>query len=389
MELHGWRRGHTKRTSVERRICLVALIVCVLLLIAVAALRSFTGDSLAASPPLSINLPTWAATGWNAQSVASWIEVVPHKSTFTETLFSLPLFIGWGIHNHPVWGMPLLFCGALILLGLWRLAAQVLGARKPSVFFPALIMLQCAAISWGWTFFVPSPYLLKTRLFVIDMKSTSETILSPTQQTFWHQRNGYNGFVLEKTNVHQDRIQSPYMLFVHPETAQSFTTQLSQNSAWWVFYDTARNSLLPESMFTETQLKEQWKSGKVAAVSLQDPPISAWEHLPAASLVNLFLSLLALLLVAVLWGLQPPHAPLSAPGRVADFLQKNRRLKRWGGMAMMVLTFIGTLLALWLTFYPAWGFVRLETLPLTTTALLCVALDYCYWLGRKSWQKTH
>lgn len=354
-----------------------------------AALRSFIGDSLPPSPPLSINLPSWAATGWNTKTVASWIAVVPHKSTFIETLFSLPLFIGWEIHKHPVWGLALLFLGALIVLGVWRLAAHVFGARKPSVFFPALIVLQCAAISWGWTFYAPSPYLLKTRLFVIDMKSTSETILSPSQQTFWHQRNGYNGFVLKESNLHRDKTQSPYVLFVQPETAQSFTTQLSLGSAWWLFYDTARNFLLPESMFTEKQLKEQWKSGKVAAVSLQDPPISAWRHLPAASLINLFLSILALLLVAVLWGMQPASAPLSAPGRVTDFLQKRRRVKRWGGLAMMVLAFTGTLLALWLTFYPAWGFERLETLPLSTTLILCVALDYCYWQGRKSWTKRH
>lgn len=387
--MHGWGRGHSNRASLERRICLAALIVCVLLMIAVTALRSFIGDSLASSPALSIHLPAWAAAGWNAQTIASWIEVVPHKSTFMETLFSLPLYIGWVIHNHSIWGLPLLFCGALIILGLWRLAAHVLGARKPSVFFPALIVLQCAAIGWGWTFYAPSPYFLKTRLFVIDMKSTSETILSPSQQTFWHQRNGYNGFVLKESNVHQDRIKSPYILFVHPEIAQSFTTQLSQNSEWWLFYDTARNFLLPESMFTETQLQEQWKSGKVAAVSLENPPNSAWQHLPAASLMNVFLSLLALLLIAILWGMQPPPAPLSAPGRVADFLQKNRRIKRWGGMLMMISTFVGTLLALWLTFYPAWGFVRFETLPLQTTALLCIALDYCYWLGRKSWKKKH
>jgi hypothetical protein len=380
MELHGWGRGHSKRASLERQICLIALIVCVLLLIAVAALRSFIGDSLASSPALSIHLPAWAAAGWNAQTVASWISIVPHKSTFMETLFSLPLYVGWGIHNHPVWGLPLLFCGALIILGLWRFAAHVLGMRKPSVFFPALIALQCAALGWGWTFYAAAPYRFRTTLSVVNMKSTFASILPGEQKILWHETNGYTGLVLSKAQMKQYKRLFPLLLFVSPETAQRYQTQLSAAANWWIF---------PQDTNTETKLEKQWKSGKVAAVSLKNPPVSAWRHLPAASLMNVFLSLLALLLIAILWGMQPPHAPLSAPGRVADFLQKNRRMKRWGGMVMMASTFAGTLLALWLTFYPAWGFVRFETLPLPTTALLCVALDYCYWLGRKSWKKKH
>jgi len=380
MELHGWGRGHRKRASLERRIYLIALIVCVLLLIAVAALRSFIGDSLTSSPALSIHLPAWAATGWNAQTAAGWISIVPHKSTFMETLFSLPLYIGWAIHNHSIWGLPFLFCGALIILGLWRLAAHVLGARKPYVFFPALIALQCAALGWGWTFYAAAPYRLQTKLSVVNMKSTFASILSGSQKIAWHESNGYTGLVLPKAQAQHYKRTFPRMLFVSPEASQAYQTQLSPDANWWLF---------PQDTNSETKLAKQWKSGKVAAVSLKNPPVSAWRHLPAASLINVFLSLLALLLIAILWGMQPPPAPLSAPGRVADFLQKNRRMKRWGGAIMMILAFVGTLLALWLTFYPAWGFVRYETLPLQTTALLCIALDYCYWLGRKSWKKKH
>jgi hypothetical protein len=184
--------------------------------------------------------------------------------------------------------------------------------------------------------------------------------------------------VLPNSQLYQKKF--PSILIISPENAQAYQTQLSPDANWWLF---------PQDTNSETKLAKQWKGGKVAAVSLQNPPASAWRHLPAASLMNVFLSLLALLLIAVLWVMQPPPAPLSAPGRVADFLQKKRRMKRWGGMLMMVSTFVGTLLALWLTFYPAWGFVRFETLPLQTTALLCIALDYCYWLGRKSWKKKH
>lgn len=380
MELHGWRRGHSKNASAGRRICLVALISCILLLIAVAALRSFIGDSLAASPALTINLPTWAATGWNAQAVDGWIHVAPHKSTFLETLFSLPLLVGWWIRHHQIWGLPALFCGTVILLGLWRLAAHVLRMRKPSVFFPALIVLQCAALGWGWTFYAPSPYRLNTELSVINLESTFASILSPAQQVSWHQQNGYTGFAFYESKDNSYKTQFPKMLFIDPAIAQSYNARFPVNIDWWVF---------PQNTFSESQLKTNWKNGKVAAISLENPLDNAWQHLPAASLINVFLSLLAVLLIAVSWGMQPPSAPLSAPGRIINFLQKSRRLKRWGGMLMMISTFIGTLLALWLTFYPAWGFVRLETLSLQTTALLCIALDYCYWLGRKSWKKKH
>ncbi|MEO6906448.1 MAG: hypothetical protein ABI210_01030 [Abditibacteriaceae bacterium] len=380
MELHGWSRGYNKHALLERRICVVALIICILLVIAVAAFRSFIGDSLASSPTLSINFPRWVATDWSAQTVASWIAVVPHKTTFIETLLSLPIFIGWGIHNHPVWGLPLLFCSTLIILALWRLAAHILGTRKPSVFFPALIALQCAALGWGWTFYAPPPYHLSTKLSVIDMKGTSASILSNPQKISWHQRNGYTGFVFRESPDNPYKTEFPKMLFIAPATAQAYKTQFTASANWWLF---------PPDISTEEQLEKHWKSGKVAAVSLQDPPISAWRQLPIASLINVFLSFLTLLIVAILYGIQPPPAPLSAPGRITGFLQKNRRLKRWGGMAMMVLAFAGTMLALWLTFYPAWGFMRLETLPITTTFILCVALDYGYWQGRKSWKKLH
>jgi hypothetical protein len=358
----------------------VALLISILLLIAMAFLRSFAGDRLTMYPGFSISLPSQAATGWNAQTVRNWINVIPHQSTFIETLLSLPLFIGWIIHNHPIWGLPVLFCGTLFLLGLWRLVAHVFGMRKPSMFFSALIVLQCAALSWGWTFYAPAPYYLRTKLSVVDMKSTFAGILSDRQQISWHQQNGYRGFVFKESQHDQYKTQFPKIFFIDPATAQTYNTQLSPNADWWVF---------PENTSSETQLKTNWKSGKVAAVSLDNAPLTALEHLPPASKTNVFFSLIALLLFAILYGMQPASAPLSAPGRVTDFLQKRRRLKRWGGLAMMVLAFVGTLLALWLTFYPAWGFVRLETLPLTTTALLCVALDYCYWQGRKSWKKVH
>lgn len=331
-------------------------------------------------PALSINLPGWAATGWNAQTVGNWIDVIPRQSTFTETLLPLPLYIGWGIHNHPVWGLLVLFCGTLFLLGLWRLAAQVFGMRRPSVFFPALIVLQCAALSWGWTFYAPAPYYLRTRLSVVDMKSTFASILSDRQQISWHQQNKYTGFVFNASQKDRYKAQFPKVLFIDPTTAQTYNSQLSPKADWWVF---------PENTSSETALKTNWRSGKVSAVSLQNPPTTAWGKSPVASRINVIFSILILLLFAILYGMQPASAPLSAPGRITDFLQKRRRLKRWGGLAMMVLAFVGTLLALWLTFYPAWGFVRLETLPLTTTLFLCVALDYCYWLGRSAWKKVH
>lgn len=342
--------------------------------------HSFIGDSLSSSPALSINLPSWAAAGWNTQSIANWITVIPHKSTFSETIFSLPIFIGWWVRNNQIWGLPLLFCSALIVLGLWRLTAYILGTRKPSVFFPALIALQCAALGWGWTYYAPLPYHLKTQLSVINMKSTFPGILSPSQQISWHQRNGYTGFGFEEPKNDSYNLQFPKMLFVTPATVQSYQTQLSPKANWWVF---------PRNVSSETQLKKYWKSGKVAAVSLKYPPTNTWNKLPAASQINVFLSLITLLLFAILYGMQPAPAPLSAPGRVTDFLHKRRRVKRWGGLAMMILAFAGTLLALWLTFYPAWGFERLETLPLTTTVVLCVVLDFCYWQGRNSWTKRH
>ena len=212
------------------------------------------------------------------------------------------------------------------------------------------------------------------------MKSTFASILSPAQQISWHQRNGYTGFVFNESKDKSYKTQFPKMLFIDPAIAQSYNARFPVNIDWWVF---------PQNTFSETQFKTIWKSGKVAAVSLQNPPTAAWQKVPVASWINVLLSILILLLFAILYGMQPAPAPLSAPGRITDFLQKNRRLKRWGGMAMMVLAFAGTLLALWLTFYPAWGFVRLETLPLTTTLVLCVALDYGYWQGRKSWKKKH
>jgi len=379
MELHGWSHGNGAAPW-ARRICLAALLISILLLIAVAFSRSFIGGRLTMYPAFSISLPGWAATGWNTQTVRNWIDVIPRQSTFIETLFSLPLWIGWGIHNYPIWGLPILFCVALVILGLWRLAAHILGARKPSVFFPALIILQCSALAWGWTFYAPSPYYLRTQLSVVDMKSTFAGILSDRQQIFWHQQNGYRGFVFKESQHDQYKTQFPKMFFIDPATAQTYSAQLSPDADWWVF---------PKNTSSETQLTTNWKSGKVAAVSLDNAPLTALGRLPPAGKANVFFSLIALLLFAILYGMQPASTPLSAPGRVTDFLQKRRRVKRWGGLAMMVLAFVGTLLALWLTFYPAWGFVRLETLPLPTTAVLWLMLDYSYWLGRKSWKKKH
>ena len=356
-------------------------------LLCVILVHFFFSDRL---PPaiLSINVPGWAPASWNAQTIASWMTIVPNKSTFTETFFALPLYIGWWVRDHQIWGLPLLFCGALILFGLWRLAAHVLGMRKPSVFFPALIVLQCAALGWGWTFYAPLPYYMRAGMSVVDLTIKYNSILSPEQQIRWYHKNGYDAFPAEETKTifHQffeGNTAYDESFLITPSLATSYAAQLSPNANWWVF---------PKEGYerpSETDLRKAWKKGKVAAVTLKNRPQTGWDLMPPASQMTIFLSVLLLLFFAISWGMQPPSAPLSAPGRVADFLHKNRRLKRWGGMLMMVSTFAGTLLALWLTFYPAWGFVRYETLPLRTTALLCVALDYCYWLGHKSWKRKH
>jgi hypothetical protein len=286
--------------------------------------------------------------------------------------------------------LPLLFCGTIILLSLWRLAAHVLGTRKPSIFFPALIVLQCAALAWGWTFYAPLPYYMRSNIPAVDLTMKYNSILSTEQKIRWYHKNGYDGFSADdetKAIFHQrpfyGNIADDEFFLITPSLANSYAAQLSPNADWWVFPKEGYERL------SETDLRKAWKEGKIAAVTIKNKPRTAWDFMPPTSRITIFLSLLLLVYFAISWGMQPVPASLSAPGRIADFLQKRRRLKRWGGMLMMISTFIGTMLSLWLTFYPAWGFVRLETLPLTTTALLCIALDYCYWLGRKSWKKKH
>lgn len=358
------------------------LALSVALLILIAFLRANIGANAPPAPAISYNFSTWAAHGWNAQSAAAWIQVQPHESTFLETLGALPLLLGWWVRGHQNWGLASLFFATVMICGLWRIAAHLLGSRQPSVLLPALVVLQCAALGWGWTFFAPMPYHPETKLAVLDLKSTSSTLLSARQQIAWHQQNGYTGFAFGETaDKRIDWTTSyPGLFFIPPSIAQGYAAQLTPNAQWWVF---------PQGTSSIKQLQNYWKKGEAAAVSLQEPPVHNWSMLPSASRWNVLLSLIALGALIVLWGLQPAASAISAPGRITDFLQKRRRPKRAAGLLIMLATVAGILLSLWLTFYPAWGFVRQITLPLSITAILWVILDFYYWRGRKSWKKMH
>lgn len=356
--------------------CLIGLTISMVLLILVAFLRANIGDSAPAAPALSYHFLPWAAHGWNTQSAAGWIQVRPHEGTFVETLGALPLLLGWWIRSHRTWGLALLFFATIALCGLWRITAHLLGGRQPSVFLPALLVLQCAALGWGWTFFAPMPYHLETKLAVLDMNSTFPTLLSAREQITWHQQNGYTGFASAETAD----AQTANLFFIKPSIAQGYAAQLSPDAQWWLF---------PQGTSSVQELQHHWKTGQAMAVSLQNPPAHNWSSLPAASRWNVLLSLIALLALIVLWGLQPAASAISAPGRITDFLQKRRRPKRAVGLLIMAATVAGILLSLWLTFYPAWGFVRQSTLPLSVTAVLWIILDFYYWRGRKSWKKMH
>lgn len=358
---------------------MVALSVALLVLMAFLRVNISAGAPPAA---LSYHFPAWAAHGWNAQSAAGWIQLQPHESTFMETLGALPLLLGWWVRDHQNWGLAALFFATIAVCGLWRIAAHLLGGRQPSVLLPALLVLQCAALGWGWTFFTPMPYQLKTKLAVLDLKSNFPTLLSARQQIAWHQQNGYAGFAFDETaDQHMDWATSyPPLFFIPTPVAQGYAAQLTPNAKWWLF---------PQGVSSVQQLQNYWKQGKAVAISLQNSSVHNWSMLPLASRWNVVFSLIALCALVVLWGLQPAASAISAPGRITDFLQKRRLPKRLAGLLMMVTTVAGILLSLWLTFYPAWGFVRQITLPLSVTAILWIILDFYYWRGRKSWKKMH
>ena len=355
---------------------------CLILLVIVAAFRMAIGAGLPSNPPISYSFPQWAPAGWNEQTISKAIHILPRKSTFIETLLAFPLFLGWWVHYHQTWGLPLIFAGTVLVLGIWYLTAHLLGNRKPSVLFPALIMLQCAALGWGLTFYIPLPYYPQTHLSVFDLKSTFPGILTAPQQVNWYVASGYTGFSTYslKGTIDPQQNKSIKALFIPSETANAYAAQLSSQADWWLF---------PQHATSIAQLKKTWKAGKCVAVSLKTPPRTSWQMLPAASRINLFISVIVLIAFAVLYGIQPAAANTSAPSRIMNFLQKRRRPKRWGGLVMMLLACLGTILSLWLTFYPAWGFERLETLSLGTAVVLWIALDFAYWQGRKSWRRKH